>query len=221
MKPRPRSPAAPEPRPGRGTIALAGSGLVLTAWAVYANSFSGPFIFDDLLSIPQNPTLHSLTTALAPPGGGVTVTGRPLLNLSFALNHALSGDQVWSYHALNFLIHSLAGLTLFGIIRRTLAGPGANGGKPGAPASLFPGHEATFVAFAAALFWTVHPLQTESVTYIVQRAESLMGLFYLLTLYCFIRGVEIRERVGSRSAGAGHTLSDRRAGHERRPKAGV
>lgn len=221
MRPRPRSPAAPEPRSGRGTIALAGSGLVLAALAVYANSFSGPFIFDDLLSIPQNPTLHRLTTALAPPGGGVTVTGRPLLNLSFALNHALSGDQVWSYHVLNFLIHSLAGLTLFGIVRRTLAGPGANGGKPGAPASLFPGHEATFVAFAAALFWTVHPLQTESVTYIVQRAESLMGLFYLLTLYCFIRGVEIRERAGSRTAGAGHSPSDRRAGHERRPQTGV
>jgi hypothetical protein len=47
---------------------------------------------------------------------------------------------------------------------------------------------AFLVAFSAALLWALHPLQTESVTYIVQRAESLMGLFYLLTLYCFIRG---------------------------------
>jgi hypothetical protein len=47
---------------------------------------------------------------------------------------------------------------------------------------------ATGIALAAALIWTIHPLQTESVTYIVQRAESIMGLFYLLTLYCVIRG---------------------------------
>ncbi|MGA7723717.1 MAG: tetratricopeptide repeat protein, partial [Opitutaceae bacterium] len=47
-----------------------------------------------------------------------------------------------------------------------------------------------FTAFAAALLWAVHPLQTEAVTYVIQRAESLMGLFYLLTLYCFIRGLQ-------------------------------
>jgi hypothetical protein len=99
---------------------FAGTGLVLAAFAVYANSFSGPFIFDDLLSIPQNPTIRSLLTSLVPPGGGLTVTGRPLLNLSFALNYALSGNHVWSYHALNLLIHLVSGLTLFGIVRRTL-----------------------------------------------------------------------------------------------------
>ncbi len=47
--------------------------------------------------------------------------------------------------------------------------------------------ESLFLAFAVALIWTMHPLQTESVTYVIQRAESLMGLFYLLTVYCFIR----------------------------------
>jgi tetratricopeptide (TPR) repeat protein len=136
-----------------------------------------------------------LLTSLVPPGGGLTVTGRPLLNLSFALNHALSGDHVWSYHALNLLIHLLAGLTLFGIVRRTLGYVGRHRRMPpvrnlagfGDPALQ---SEATFTAFAVALLWTLHPLQTESVTYIVQRAESLMGLFYLLTLYCFIRAAE-------------------------------
>jgi tetratricopeptide (TPR) repeat protein len=52
------------------------------------------------------------------------------------------------------------------------------------------GASAWLLALAVAVLWTVHPLQTESVTYVVQRAESLMGLFYLLTLYCFIRGTE-------------------------------
>src|SRR5208283_163030 len=46
----------------------------------------------------------------------------------------------------------------------------------------------TLLALTIALLWALHPLQTESVTYIVQRAESLCGLFYLLTLYCVIRG---------------------------------
>jgi protein O-mannosyl-transferase len=180
-----RPPAASEPHPSRAAIILACAGLVLAAITAYANSFSGSFVFDDLLSIPQNPTIRHFATALAPPGGGATVTNRPVLNLSFALNYALSGTRVWSYHALNLLIHALAGLALFGIVRRTLAGMGPGRGKE---------QTATLAAFFVALLWLVHPLQTESVTYIVQRAESLMGLFYLLTLYCFIRGADAMQR---------------------------
>ncbi len=111
---------------------------------------------------------------------GTTASGRPVLNLSFAVNYAISGTAVWSYHALNLAIHILAGLTLFGIVRRTLV----RRASPAAPV----------IASSAALLWTLHPLQTESVTYLAQRAESLMGLFYLLTLYCFIRGVDADDR---------------------------
>jgi tetratricopeptide (TPR) repeat protein len=168
----------PEPRVSSSAVIIAGAGLVCAALAAYSNSFAGPFIFDDLPSIPENLTIRHFASALAPPGGGQTVTGRPVLNLSFALNHALGGDRVWSYHAVNLLIHALAGLALFGIIRRTLTGLADRKG------------DATLTAFFVALLWLVHPLQTESVTYIVQRAESLMGLFYLLTLYCFIRGAD-------------------------------
>ena len=165
-------------------------GIFLAGLAAYANSFFGPFIFDDLLSIPQNPTIHGFLSSLVPPGGGLTVSGRPILNLSFAFNYALSGDDVWSYHALNLLIHLLAGVTLFGIIRRTLNGRQPPGETT--PIDIFglPADDGTFVAFSIALLWTLHPLQTESVTYLVQRGESLMGLAYLLTLYCFIRGSE-------------------------------
>ncbi len=183
--------ARPKPDPGvtfpRWTIVAAGASVAAAGLAVYANSFFGPFVFDDLLSIPGNVTLHSFQTALMPPGGGLTVSGRPIVNLSLAVNYAISADQVWSYHAANLLIHLLAGLCLFGIIRRTLASQPARLGSPGA---LRRAENATFVAWAVALLWTVHPLQTESVTYLVQRAESLMGLFYLSTLYCFIRAAE-------------------------------
>ncbi len=172
--------AAGAPRRWQGPAAAA---LIATAALIaYHNSFSGPFVFDDTRAILGNPTIRSLRTALFPPAGsGLPVSGRPLLNLSFALNYALGGTSVWGYHAANLALHILAGLTLFGIVRRTLQ-------LPAVGARLAPG--AWWIAPAVALLWIVHPLQTESVTYVVQRAESLAALCYLLTLYAFIRGVE-------------------------------
>ena len=115
---------------------------------------------------------------LSPPSSAL-INARLVVNLSLAVNYALGGYNVWGWHALNLTIHILAGLTLLGIVRRTLRQP---------PLRERFGAVADGLALAVALIWTVHPLQTESVTYIIQRAESIMGLFYLLTLYGFIRG---------------------------------
>jgi Flp pilus assembly protein TadD len=153
--------------------AACGCALAVAALAAYGRTFSGPPIFDDAPAISDNPSIRHLATALWPPIDS-TVGGRPVLNLSFAINYALGGKAVWGYHALNLAIHILAAWVLLGIIRVTLA--------------RWADPSATLVAFCACLLWTLHPLQTEAVTYMVQRAESLMGLFYLLTLYCFIRG---------------------------------
>ncbi len=161
-------------------IVLAGFTVILAALATYQNSFSGPLIFDDLLAITYNPTIKHLGTALSPPSY-LTTGGRPVLNLSFAINHALGGMNVWGYHAFNLGIHTLAGLALFGIARRTLS-------RPVVPKRL--SQAALPLALAVAVIWVVHPLQTESVTYISQRAEALMGLFYLFTLYFFVRGAD-------------------------------
>jgi len=172
-------------RPVRLSTWLAAGILVGATVLTYANSFRGPFVFDDVPSILENVTIRQLwppTTMFVPPSeGGVTVSGRPVVNVTLALNHAVSGYEVWSYHALNLLIHLLAGLTLYGLVRRTLTGP-VLGPRFSAPASL--------VALLIAGLWMLHPLQTESVTYVIQRAESLMGLFFLLTLYAFARGVD-------------------------------
>ncbi len=146
---------------------------MIAAVAAYCRTFQVSPLLDDNGSIRDNPTLRHLSDSLWPPLDR-TVGGRPVLNISLAINYLISGTHLWSYHALNLAIHVLAGLTLFGIVRRTLASR-----SPQA---------ATAVAFFAALLWTLHPLLTESVTYVIQRAESLMGLFYLLTLYCLIRG---------------------------------
>lgn len=164
----------------RSRILIAGGVIAAAALAAYGNSLRGPFVFDDIGSIAGNPTLRRLgSLAVLDPPRDITVGGRPILNLSLALNYALGGTEVWGYHAANLLIHVLCGLLLFGIVRRTLA-------RSGAPAA----GGALASAFAAALLWTVHPLQTEAVTYVIQRAESLMALFYLLTLYGFIRALE-------------------------------
>jgi tetratricopeptide (TPR) repeat protein len=159
--------------------------VVAAGLLAYHNSFTAPFIFDDEPSIRDNPTIRHLWPIwqpLSPPHeGGTTVEGRPLINLSLAINYALGGTKLWGYHALNLAIHILAGLTLLGVVRRTLQQPRLR--------ARF-GAVADELALATAVLWTVHPLQTESVTYVVQRAESIMGLFYLLTLYCFIRGAD-------------------------------
>ncbi|MDI1336691.1 MAG: tetratricopeptide repeat protein [Lacunisphaera sp.] len=172
--------------PSRRSLLFAALGLLFATLVAYHNSFGVPFVFDDVPAIVDNASLRHLW----PPGGvleprledaGVTVSGRPLVNLSLAFNYALGGETVWGYHVVNLLIHLLAGLTLFGVMRRTLLRPVLRE-RFGAVA--FP------VALAVAVIWLLHPLQTETVTYVVQRAESLMGLCYLLTLYGFIRATE-------------------------------
>jgi tetratricopeptide (TPR) repeat protein len=172
-----------------GTL-LAGGIIVLAALAAYSNSFSGPFLFDDVGSITNNPTILHFGSALSPPTNAGT-GGRPLFNLTFALNYALGGMDARGYHAFNLLIHALAGLTLFGVVRRTLHERSTfNVQYPTSKSDGLSSADTSMLALAIAVIWVVHPLQTEAVTYISQRAESLMGLFYLLTIYCFIRGTE-------------------------------
>jgi len=176
------TPAGPKPGDTRTEVweRLAGrwgAGLLVGLVAiVWLNGLRVPFLLDEEGSIVGNPTLTSLGRALFPPAGGDTVSGRPVLNFSFALNYLVSGYGVWSYHLANILIHLGASLLGFGILRRVFA-------KAAIP---FP----DLLALLTAAIWALHPLQTESVTYVVQRAESLMGLFYLLTLYAFLRSTE-------------------------------
>jgi tetratricopeptide (TPR) repeat protein len=159
------------------SILLAAAVIALATGMAYRNSFTVPFFFDDTSAITNNPTIRRLAAlgdVLSPPPTGSGVTGRPLVNLSFAVNYALGGLQVEGYHALNLALHLLAALTLFGLVRCTLVALKSQRALP--------------IAFAVALLWALHPLQTESVTCVTQRTELLVGLFYLLTLYCFARG---------------------------------
>lgn len=146
--------------------------LILAGFLVYSNTLTAPFIFDDKNSILNNSATHSLRSIFATP--------RPFLNLTFALNYMLHGHQVLGYHLVNILIHISASLLLFGILRRTLSLPYFDGKFD---------HNEKWISFAVSLIWLVHPLQTGSVTYLTQRAESLMGCMYLLSFYAAIRGL--------------------------------
>lgn len=176
--------------------------VALGAWA-YATSFRGVFVWDDQATIVENPHIRSLwpldEAMTAQPD--TTLSARPVASLTFALNYALTPADVRdamkprdaagspdaavrflrnvrSYHAFNLAIHLLAALALFGIVRRTLLTRALHEAA---------GRAAGPIAFAVAAIWIVHPLNTQAVTYLVQRVESLMSLFYLLTLYSAIR----------------------------------
>jgi len=169
----------------RRIVFLAALALAIGVLAAYQNIFAEPFVFDDAPAILENPTIRQLwppwTALIPPPGTGSSVGGRPLINYSFALNYAMSGYAVWSYHVFNLIIHVLVVWLLFGIVRRTLLRPGVAASLQG---------EALPLAFWIALLWAVHPLLTETVTCVVQRTESLGALFYLLIFYCFIRSLD-------------------------------
>ena len=117
----------------RITPALAAVLLALATALAYAGTLRCPFIFDDDNSITNNETIRSLNPlrgVLRPPAGsGETVGGRPLLNVSLAVNWAMSGQETWSYHLTNLLIHILAALALFALVLHTLGLTGA--GEPG------------------------------------------------------------------------------------------
>ena len=162
--------------------ALACAVLVLGGLAAYSDSFNGPFILDDTVFVDRPSARHLW------PIWPTLVGQRPVIQLTLVLNYALGGAGVRGYHIFNVAVHLLAGLTLFGVMHRTLTMPRLAG--------RFSEGTAIALGFCTALLWTLHPLQTGAVTYVIQRMESLMGLFYLLALYCLIRSVSAPRPAG-------------------------
>ena len=153
---------------------------------VYLPALRAPFELDDATAIPGNTTIRRLWPITAPPEN-TSVAGRPIVNYTFAINYAANGwlgvdqrddpngpNKTVSYHVFNLLIHLSCGLFIAGIIRRTLRHQGRI-------------DDADWIAFTITSLWLLHPIQTEAVNYIVQRTESLVSLFYLATIYAWIR----------------------------------
>ena len=173
-------------RAGAVSIALAGT-------LAYANTFDGAFVFDDLVNILRNPFLRwtELSFENLHQAMFQSINRRPVANLTFALNYYFGGYAVGPFHAVNLLIHVTNALLVQALARRTFE-----------RWSQIPSQRCTrrdtlsleLAALFAGLLFVVHPIQTQSVTYIVQRMNGLATLFYLSSLLLYIRGRERRER---------------------------
>src|SRR5262245_44110358 len=144
--------------------------ILLAGVAVYGNSLRGAFVFDDLQTIVANPDIRQLCPAQRTSEAVTTLSRRPVVRFSLALNYLIGGLDVRGYHVVNTAVHVLCALVLFGIIRRTL---GSEVLRPRFGAAAEP------LALVCALVWLAHPLQTEVVDYVTQRTESIAGFFYL------------------------------------------
>jgi tetratricopeptide (TPR) repeat protein len=179
--PRPATRASVAQHPRLIGYALA---LAVVALAVYANAISAPFVLDDTVSVLDNPEIRQLWSLdVLAPQREQPVAGRPLPNLTLAINYALGGTDPRGYHAVNLLFHTLCAIAVLLLVREALRLP-----------SLRDRFEpySTEIAFTSALLWLVHPLNSEVVNYVTQRTESMMALCYLLTLYASLRALGAR-----------------------------
>ena len=172
-------PAVSRPRPILAAIVLVGA-----IAAAYFNSLHGAFVWDDIPTIVHGTSFERFASVLDRPAAVNTTSGRPLVSVSLAINYALGGRNPVGFHIFNVLVHVAAALALFGFVRRLALLPRWAGRF---------GPHATGLALGVAAVWALHPLQTQAVAYVIQRAESLMGLCYLLTLWLFVRSVESRR----------------------------
>jgi tetratricopeptide (TPR) repeat protein len=147
--------------------------LLLIGLMVYANAFNKGFVLDDAYWITTHPNIGNAGDYIW------RSSARPLVAATILLNHRLGGLKPLGYHAFNIALHIASAFTLFAIFRRIFD-------LPGTPERLK--NKGETLAFAITLLWLVHPLNTQAVTYVIQRAESMMGLFFLLAVYCWLRG---------------------------------
>jgi tetratricopeptide (TPR) repeat protein len=176
----------PESWPPAARAAVLIGALALVA---YWPALSAPFISDDLPGIVRNSSIRQLSAlgeVLRPAAAAANAVAlAPIVNLSLALNYAAGGLDVRGYHLVNLFVHVATAVLLFGVLRRTFETAVLR-------ERLGRGSEA--LALGIALVWALHPLQSESVAYVIQRAELLGGFFYLLTLATFMRTVTTRSR---------------------------
>ncbi len=159
--------------------------IIVIGLIVYSNTFNVPFQFDDKSNIVENPVVKNLNNFLGPLKGEGSAGYSPskityLGSLSFALNYRLNGLDVTGYHVVNFIIHILNALLVYLLViltfRTHAVRQATNKGETGG-----------FIALFSALLFLTHPLQTQAVTYIVQRLASLATFFYLLSLVMYIK----------------------------------
>jgi len=161
--------------------------------AIYSNTFHASWHFDDEINILKNEplNLNELScqnlkkTFFASLDGSKTIY-RPIACLSFALNYFFAKDNVFGYHVVNLSIHVLAAFFLFLFLYHTLNLPLLKARY---------GPNSYSIALLATVLWAINPVQIQAVTYIVQRMASMAGMFYIISMYFYLRGRTSEHRV--------------------------
>jgi protein O-mannosyl-transferase len=159
--------------------------LAIILLAVYGNSFNCSWHFDDEPNITTNPNLHmtelsreQIGRALKSDRNSPHSLYRPVACLSFALNHYFGDLNVFGYHLVNLVIHFLSSIFLFLFILNTLQLTSLKGRYSS---------NAYEIALLATVLWAINPIQTQAVTYIVQRMAALAAMFYILSMYFYLK----------------------------------
>jgi len=145
--------------------------IALLGFLSYSNTFSSSFHFDDYRYVVDYNAAYTISDYWPPYGT------RYLSYLSFALNYLAGGEEVFGYHLVNFAIHAANGTLVFLFAGLLMSSPRLS--RKGLPSF--------HIAFLAALLFTLHPVQTEAVTYISQRFASLSTLFYLAAVVFYLK----------------------------------
>jgi tetratricopeptide (TPR) repeat protein len=169
-----------------GHVAVAAALGALTL-GLYASTADFPFVFDDLQNIRDNPHIRAEQLSWDALWRAAThgPTKRPVAYVSFALSHRVGGLEPAAYRWGNIAVHAVCGWLVYLLALRLLALHGRLSDQS-APHSFAKTRVA--VALLTAAIFVAHPLQTQSVTYIVQRMASLSALFSLVSLLCWLAG---------------------------------
>jgi tetratricopeptide (TPR) repeat protein len=166
--------------------------LAAILFSIYSNSFDCGWHLDDFHSITDNPniqlknlTWEGISKSLHSDLNHPEKLYRPMAGLTFALNYFVSGTDPASYHLVNLLIHWLSSFFLFLFLYQTLNLPSFHQKYASSAYS---------VALLSATLWAINPVQTQSVTYIVQRMASLAGMFYIMSMYFYAMGRTALDR---------------------------
>ena len=157
--------------------------LFIIILTIYSNTFHSSWHFDDE-KILTNQSLHlsSLTwnhikKTFFARADNPRALYRPVSSFSLALNYYFSKDKVFSYHLVNLIIHYITSIFLFLFIYSTLRLPLIE--------AKYRDHS-FFIAFLASVFWASNPIQTQAVTYIIQRMASITGMFYIISMFFYV-----------------------------------
>ncbi len=156
--------------------------LAMLATLIYSNTFSVPFVFDDVRNVIENSRIKELRNFLDFSGS------RYMGFLSFALNYHFGQLNPFGYHLVNLFIHVTNGFLVYLLVLLLFRTPTIVSCDMKVPSS--------WIAFATALLFISHPIQTQAVTYIVQRFASLATLFYLLAVVSYMKWRQAESKEG-------------------------